>query len=447
MRKSVEALKNSVCAAIDGRTEEIITLARDIWANPELGYKEHRTASLVANLFGSIKVPYIEGVALTGVKGRLIGGKNAGPVVAVMGELDAVINSDHPDAHPVTGAVHACGHNCQIASMLGVAFGLTDSGVMPYLDGEVVLFAVPAEETIEVEWRMGLKRQGQIEFLSGKPELLARGEFDDIDIAMMVHGMSNPEYRQCRMVESINGYFVKRIEFLGRSAHAGSVPHQGVNALNGAVLAMAGINAQRETFRDPDTVRIHPIITKGGSTVNVVPSDVRMESFVRGKSIEAIVDANRKVDRALRAGAMAVGAKVQIETLAGHLPQVYYRDLAMVFRNNMVGLIGANEYMEGGHTTGSTDIGDLSQVKPTIQPHAGGATGTGHGADYQVVDYTIAVVNPAKAMAMTVIDLLAHGGAYGRQIIASQKPPMSKEQYLEFMRQWTCRDEFDEGNL
>ena len=94
----------------------------------------------------------------------------------------------------------------------------------------------------------------------------------------------------------------------------------GINALNGAVVAMAAIHAQRETYRDRDTIRIHPIITQGGVTVSSVPADVRMETYVRGASVDAFLAASEKVDRALRAGAMAIGGSVDITTLPGYLP-------------------------------------------------------------------------------------------------------------------------------
>ncbi|MCL5026932.1 MAG: amidohydrolase [Chloroflexi bacterium] len=443
----ITPLKLRVCQEIDRRRADIVGVAEDIWRHPELGYKEKRTAQLVAEQFGHLGLSYREGLAFTGVKARARCGAGPGPTVAIMGELDAVINTGHPDADPVTGAVHACGHHGQIAAMLGAAFGLLGADALPALAGELVFFAVPAEETLEMEWRNELRHQGKLQFLSGKPELIARGEYDDIDITMMVHGTSKPEDKLCRMLDSVNGYFVKLVQFLGRPAHAGGSPHQGINALNAAMLGLSAIHAQRETFRDQDTVRVHPIITKGGDAVNVVPSDVRMETFVRGKTIDAIVDAARKVDRALRAGAMAVGARVRIETLAGHLPQVVPPHLAAAFKENMVSLIGAGQYVDGGHTTGSTDIGDLSQVKPTIQPHVGGAVGTGHGSDYWVVDYEAAVINPAKAMAMTAIDLLANGAALGRRVVAEDRPPMTRDDYLAFMRKWTRLDEYDEGGL
>jgi metal-dependent amidase/aminoacylase/carboxypeptidase family protein len=115
----------------------------------------------------------------------------------------------------------------------------------------------------------------------------------------------------------------KRIRFIGSAAHAGGAPHKGVNALNAAMSAISAIHAQRESFRDEDTIRVHPIITQGGVAVSSVPADVRMETFVRGRSVNAFQSASRKVDRALRAGAMAVGGSVSITTLPGYLPIRY----------------------------------------------------------------------------------------------------------------------------
>src|SRR5206468_1893418 len=99
--------------------------------------------------------------------------------------------------------------------------------------------------------------------------------------------------------QSNNGAIIKHVRFLGRAAHAGGAPHSGINALAAATLALAAIDAQRSTFKDVDTVRVHPIITQGGRAASIVPADVRMETFVRARTVEAIQDANMKVDRAL----------------------------------------------------------------------------------------------------------------------------------------------------
>ena len=153
------------------------------------------------------------------------------------------------------------------------------------------MMAVPAEEYIEIEYRDGLRRDGKIEFLGGKPELVKLGEFDDVDLAMMVHTTSNSYEQQICMSGTNNGTVAKKIQFIGKGAHAGGSPHLGINALNAATLALSAIHYNRETFRDEDTIRVHPIMTKGGEAVSAVPSDIRMETFVRGRTLEAITDA------------------------------------------------------------------------------------------------------------------------------------------------------------
>jgi len=208
----------------------------------------------------------------------------------------------------------------------------------------------------------------------------------------------------------------------------------GINALNAASLALMGIHANRETFQDQDCIRVHPIITRGGDVVNAVPADVGIETFVRGKTVAAITEANEKVDRALRAGAMAVGAKVRIETLSGYLPMMTNSDLAEVYRENAAALVGEECVGEVGHRGGSTDMGDVSHIMPAIHPYAAGATGIGHGNNYLIEDYGLAAVTAGKALALTVVDLLADGAQTARGILKNYQPAMSKDEYLRFMR-------------
>ena len=439
---SKDDLKRQVYQEIDARADEIVGLAKTILANPEPGFRETRTSRLVAKKFAEMGIPFRAGLAQTGVRSELVGG-SAGPAVALLGELDSLIVNEHPFADPKTGAAHACGHHCQIAMIFGAAFGLMQPDILSALSGRLVFMAVPAEEYIEIEYRDSLRREGKIEFLGGKPEFIKLGEFDDIDLAMMLHTTSNPDEKQICMSGTNNGTIAKRIQFIGRGAHAGGAPHLGINALNAATLALTAIHFNRETFRDEDTVRVHPIITKGGEAVSAVPADVRMETFVRGRTIEAIMDANRKVDRALKAGALAVGAKVTIQTLPGYLPLNQDKDLAAVFETNSVALVGRENVGFAGHRTGSTDMGDVSHLMPTIHPYVGGATGLGHGANYLVEDYNLSVVTAAKALAGTVVDLLADGAAKAGDIIAGHRPEMTREQYLAFMRKLASEETFD----
>ena len=443
---SKDELKSKVCQEIDRRSEEIVGVAQAILESPEAGFREVKTSRLVAQKFAEMGIVYREGLAITGVKG-VVSGSGDGPTVGVLGELDSLIVPDHPKADPQTGAAHACGHHAQIGMLIGVAAALTGSGVLPFLEGRVAFMAVPAEEYIEIEFREGLRREGKLSYLGGKPELIKLGEFDDVDMAMMTHTGSIQGGRVIGVGGGTsNGSVAKRVQFIGRGSHAGSAPHRGINALNAAMIALSAIHAQRETFREVDTIRVHPIITKGGEVVNAVPADVRMETFVRGKTLEAIKDANEKVDRAFRAGALAVGGKVRITTLPGYLPLTSDSNLREVYRSNAVSLLGKREVVPpspGRHGTGSTDMGDVSHIMPAIHAFAGGATGTGHGSDYLIQDYQLAVINPAKVMAMAVIDLLADGAARGKEVLAKSKPRMTKQEYLASMESLLKEEEYE----
>ena len=437
-----EELKASVCREIDARREDIINVAETILRNPEPGFKEFKTSALVDRKFTELGIPHQTGIAITGVKGVMSGGAGAGPTVGVMGELDSLIIPEHPFADKMTGAAHVCGHNCQIAMMYGAAAAITKTGVLSSLAGKVAFIAVPAEEGIEMSWRDDMRKQGKLHYLGGKPEFIKVGGFDDVDMVMMTHTSSELGEKKIASTESFNGFIAKRVQFIGKAAHAGSAPHRGINALNAAMIALNAINAQRETFQDNDTVRVHFIMTKGGDVVNAVPADVRLEGRARAKNATAMLDAAAKIDRSLKAGAMAVGAKVKITTIPGYMPLVTYSELWNVLKPNAEAIVGAEYIGATGHRTGSSDIGDVSQIMPAIHPNSGGFAGTGHGADYLVKDYEIAVINPAKIMAMTVIDLLYDNAAKANEVLAKQKPPMTKEQYLKSLDSLLKEEEF-----
>jgi amidohydrolase len=437
-----EELKQLVFQEIDSRADEIVNISKTILANPEPGFREVKTAKLVADTFAGMGLPVRTGLGLTGVRAELLGG-TSGPTMALLGELDSLIVEEHPHADPATGAAHACGHHCQIGVILGAAMGLMRSDVLPSLSGRIAFMAVPAEEYIEIEYRDGLRRDGKIEFLGGKPELIKLGEFDDVHLAMMIHTTSTVEEGKLCLSGTNNGTVAKKIQFIGRGSHAGGAPHLGINALNAATLALTAIHFNRETFRDEDTIRVHPIITKGGEAVSAVPADVRMETFVRGRTIEAIMDANTKVDRALRAGAMAVGATVTIQTIPGYLPLTQNRRMAEIFEPNAAALVGAENVGRVAHRTGSTDMGDISQLMPALHPYVGGAVGLGHGANYVIEDYQLAVITAAKSMAGTIVDLLADGAEQANQVIAGHRPEMTRQEYLKFMRSLAREETFE----
>ena len=442
---NTEQLKGAVCQAIDARRAAIVAVGEAIMSEPELGFKEVKTAARVRAVFEEAGLEPESGLALTGVR-AVLRGTRPGPTVALLGELDALIVPHHPRADAETGAAHACGHNAQIAGLCGASMGLAAAGAAEHLAGAIVFFAVPAEEYVEIDYRLGLVREGRATFLGGKCELMELGHFDDVDMAVMIHSRSADEVDGTHGVAcSSNGFLAKNVRFLGREAHAGVSPEGGANALYAAQLALSAINAQRETFRDEDCVRVHPIITKGGDLVNIIPAEVRLETYVRARSAPAMLDAAAKVDRSLKGAALAMGCSVEIETVPGFMPLRNDPGLAELFRANAARLFSADGYRDYPHSGGSTDAGDLSHIMPVLHPVMTGARGTVHGPDWHIGDHEAGYVSPAKTLAMMAIDLLGDNAARAREILESSSPPLTCEAYLEQQKS-LFRTELFDGN-
>lgn len=424
-------LKEKVCKQIDENKDRIIQIAEEIYQNPELGFKEKFATEKVLDIFNELGLKDIEtDIAVTGCLGVAKGNKD-GVNIAVMGELDSLVCVEHPDSNEI-GAIHACGHNNQIAAMVGTAIGIMKSDVLEDLDGNITFMAVPAEEYIEIDYRSELIEKGDIKFIGGKQELIYRGYFDNIDMAMMIHSFDTKiEGKKIVVGPTANGFVGKKIRFLGKESHAGSAPSEGINALNAAMLAINNIHANRETFKEEDIIRVHPIITKGGDVVNIVPAEVKMESYVRGRTVSGIDDANQKVNRSLIAGAKAVGANVEINEIPGYFPLKSYKGLDDLFYENSKEFIDEKELGRGFHLGGSLDMGDLSQIIPTLHPFVGGIEGGLHTREFKLVDRELAYIIPAKIMAMTLIDLLYEDGKSAKDILNEYKPPMTKEEYLK----------------
>lgn len=440
MTPSRQELKAMVQAEIDRQADRIVGLSSEILAHPETGFFEQQTSARVQRVFGEMGLRFQSGLARTGVKARM-SGRSSGPTVGILGELDSIITPDSPVADPVTGAAHGCGHNAQIASMIGAGLGLQP--IMKYLDGDVALFAVPAEECIQIERRLALKEKGELEFVIGKPELIRLGAFDDIDMVTITHTPHGLDDSHASVGDTHNGAIVKRIRFLGVSAHAGSFAHKGVNALKAALLGISAIDAQRERFHESDLVRISPIITRGGDATSSVPSDVRIETMVRARTVEAMREASELVDRCMRAGAVALGATVEIETVSGYMPNNPDKRLIELQYRNCAQVVGEDKMGVARHQTGSTDVGDLSMLMPVVHPRSGGTVGAPHSRDYYTRDHVLAAVNPAKSMAMLAVDLLYDGAAEAKSVIAAMPPKLDKNAYLELRRSFDRRETFD----
>jgi len=426
---SAEELKKRVRKAIRNRAKEITRIGDEIFKHPELGFKEFETAKLVQRTFKDLGLDHESDVAITGVIAELEGNAK-GPTISVMGELDSVLCYNHPYADKTTGAVHACGHNAQIAAMLGMAIAFVDTKIMSKLPGTISFMAVPAEEYVEIEYRLRLRDEGKLKFLGGKQEFIRLGKMNSIEMTVKHHTGGGKLQRKVEISGTNNGFVGKAIRYVGKEAHAGGAPDKGINALNAAMLGIMGIHTLRETFKDNDHIRVHPIITRGGDLVNIIPADVRIETYVRGKTTDAILKASKKVNRALRSGASTVGAKVEIQEIPGYLPLKNEPEMSKIFGENAKRILGKAGVKHGEHKSGSTDTGDLSAIMPAIEPTIYGATGTGHGSNYKISVKEMCYIIPAELMAMTVIDLLWDDAANARRIVKAFKPEIKKREYV-----------------
>lgn len=429
-----EELKAALCAAIEKRLEDIRAIGLSIAEEPELGYKEVKTSAKVQEAFDLLGIAYETGFGVTGVKARLAGAGHR-RTVALLGELDAIVCREHPMSDPVTGAAHCCGHNVQIANLVAVAMAVKDVDAMKYLGGDLVLFAVPAEEYVEIEYRNKLREEKKIEFLGGKAQIIAEGGIDDVDMALQMHvdPATHPE-GNFQVGNTSNGFIGKLITYRGKAAHAAGAPDKGVNALNACMMGVMGVNAIRETFREEDCVRFHPIINSGGDLVNVIPDYVKMESYVRASNLPAMKDVNARINRALQAGAMALGAECDIHDLAGYLPMKPDENFRTVLRANAQKIFGAEFVTEGEHAAGSTDMGDVSHLMPVVHPWVGCVSGILHGANYRLTDEKTAFTKTPQVLAGTIVDLLWDDAAEAERICAAHKPELTKAEYLEYMR-------------
>ena len=406
--------------------QKILDALDYIWKNPETGYKEWKTHAYLAEQFRALGYTLTEAGNIPGFTALVDTGR-PGPTVAVFGELDALICESHPDADPETGAVHSCGHCAQAAALLGLAAALKEPGALDGMDGKILLVAVPAEELIEVEYRQELCKKGIIRYMGGKPEFMYRGLLDGVDMAFMIHtGSSNG------LTPGSNGCIAKTMRFEGVAAHAGGAPHRGVNALYAANLALMAANSLRETFQDKDHIRFHPIITQGGDAVNAIPDTVKVESYVRGASMDAIVAANRRINRAMAGAAAAMGAKVHLQDIPGYWPRKHPDCVVPVVKEAMMQVLG--EYQSGTWGTGCSDMGDVGAVMPAIHPHIAGAVGNAHSNAYRIADPETACVKSAEVQFVMLQLLLANGGAEAKKIISQYTPEFdSMDAYFAFV--------------
>ncbi len=432
--------------AVEKYTELILDAERFIWKHPETGYKEFETSQYMAETFKSLGYELVMAEGITGFY-TVLDTKRPGPEVMILAELDSIICPEHKEADHSTGAVHACGHNAECAALIGIAAALKEPGILDKFSGKIRLCAVPAEEILEIEYRSKLKAEGKIKYLSGKNEFLSRGYFDGVDMAFMVH-MST----EFSVDKGSVGCIAKQIIYKGIAAHAGAAPWDGKNALYAATCGINAVNALRETFREQDIIRVHPIITNGGAIVNAVPETVTLESYVRGASFDAIIETNKKVNQALCGAALSLGTNIEIIDTPGYAPLVNDENMIDVALEAAELAIPEHQLSRKDSIYSiSTDMGDLSSIMPVLHPYCGGTLGSLHSSVFQIQDPLVACVENAKFQLGILYILLSDEAKRAREIIEEFKPQFaSKDEYLTFVESINSsgnRIEYGDGNV
>ena len=372
----VEALKAAVCAEVDRLADQLLHASHEIHAHPELNFEEHFAHDLLVEQLRSAGLDTTAHAYGVDTAFEASAGQQ-GFNVAVLCEYDAL-----------PGIGHACGHN--VIATAGLGAGLAAAAVAEQAGGRLRIMGTPAEEGG-----------------GGKIVMARRGAFEQVGAAMMVHPAdADLISMDCIALQELH------VQIHGKAAHAAAAPWEGRNALDAAVLGYMNIAAMRQHIRP--TERIHGIITKGGDKANIVPAETAMEWIVRSATIESLQPLKQRVLTSLEAAASACACTIDNEwhdhTYADMIdngPMV----AAYVTNAARVGRTVVDPASVGRRVVGSTDMGNISYLVPSIHPMIkvagdGVAIHTLEFAEWaRSPDGDKAVLDGAKAMAMTIVDL------------------------------------------
>jgi len=363
---------------IDGSSDKLAELARFIHSHPELCFRERRSSAAVIKLLEEAGFEVESGVA--GLETAFVGrapNSGPGPRTAFLAEYDAL-----------AGMGHACGHNLIAAAAAGAAIGV--AGAYDRIPGEILCMGTPAEEGG-----------------AGKVLMANEGVFDGLDAVMLAH----PSNRNM-VIKKALGVVAVKVSFFGKSAHASAWPERGINALDAMIQFFNGINAMRQQF--PKHVRVHGVITDGGKAPNVIPDHTEAGMLVRALEESVLEDMLRRVELVAKGAAVATGCEVTFESQSAlaYAPFHPNRVLGGIFRSHLEAL-GVDVY-DGPEDEGmgSSDIGNVGGVAPTIhpefavcEPEVGNHTPEFEKAAGSERGIEAAIVM-AKAMAMTAISII-----------------------------------------
>ena len=371
----LEALKARASAAVDAERVALVELSSRIHAHPELCFEEERAAGWLCD--------YLESRGLT-VEREAYGLKTAFAARAGSGEPRVAVLCEY-DALPGIG--HGCGHN--VIAAAGAGAGAALASVIAETGGSVVVLGTPAEEG------------GGGKVLMGR-----RGAFADLAAAMMIHPAS------LELIEmNVLAISAVEVEYTGRAAHAAAAPHAGINALDGLVTAYQSIAQLRQHIRPSE--RIHGIITDGGQKPNIVPDRAAGLFYIRAANERRLERLKQRVHDCFRAGALASGAELHTRSNGEDYSDMWTNAaLAAAYEANITGLGRRIDHAAPETVSGSTDMGNVSKLAPSIHPMV--AIAPPHVALHtpEFASWAVAesgqqgVIDGAKALALTAIDIL-----------------------------------------
>ncbi len=373
----IEKLKASVTGKINAQRHQLGELSLKIHSNPELGFQEVKAAAWLTRYLEENSFSIKRGICELPTAFRASYGRGK-PAVAILAEYDAL-----------PGLGHACGHNLIATCAVGAA--VASKLAIDQFGGSILIIGTPAEE-----------------IYGGKAIMADRGAFNNVDIAMMVHpGVYNTATTQALANQSLE------VGFFGKAAHAAARPEAGINALEAMLNSFAAINSLRQHIKS--TARIHGIITDGGQAANIVPVHSAGDFIVRSEDDIYLDELKERVLNCFIGAATASGARLEYRW--GEIRYAPMRNnltLARLFRQNMQSLGRRMQLFNHGSAFGSTDMGNVSQLVPSIHPIVAIAPidVLSHSPQFAEAAASEAglcgLVDAAKALAMTVADLVAN---------------------------------------
>jgi amidohydrolase len=366
-----DVFRSRAIEAIDAAKNDLLTLSHDIHEYREVAFEEVQSSTRLRNILSDhgFRIKDVEGLPTAFI--AEIG--SGSPVIAVMAEYDAL---------PKMG--HACGHNIIASAAVGAGLGI--SSFIGESGGTVRVIGTPAEEGG-----------------GGKVIMVEKGVFDDVDVAMIVHPAGEYMADDCSLaIRSMD------VEFTGKAAHAASGPQFGINALSAAVEFIVSINAFREHMTNDG--RIHAIITNGGTAVNIIPEQTEVRVAVRATKGAYLDELIEQVERRAQGVSLATGCKYSISKVGLGCREIHVNpELSRLFEDNFKSL--GVTVVPRGDSMGSTDVGNVSHVVPTIQAYVGVGVEALHTPEFREASISPrgdeAVINGAKVMALTAADILS----------------------------------------